>query len=107
VWIACWLLRLSALPAAATAAWSTPARFTPKPGRPSWLDPTSPLARATGRAAAAGGDAAEQEESAADEDDGPDVDEEAPPELVTSDPMSDSAEEYERYDIHHGPQSDL
>jgi hypothetical protein len=107
VWLACWLLRLSALPAAATAAWSTPARFTPKPGRPSWLDAASPLARATGRAAAAGGDAAEQEESATDEDGGPEVDEEAVPELVTSDPMSDPAEEYERYDIHHGPQSDL
>jgi hypothetical protein len=107
VWLACWLLRLSVLPAAVTAAWSTPARFTSKPGRPSWLDPASPLATAAGRPAPAGSDAAGHEESATDEDNGPDVDKDGPTEPVTSGPMPDPAEEYERYDMHHGPQSDL
>ena len=55
VWLACWLVRGSRLPIEVRKRWPSRPKFTPKPSKPSWIDPWGPIpAAATAASPAAG-----------------------------------------------------
>ena len=58
VWLACWLVRRSRLPVDVLERWPSRPKFTPKPSKPSWIDPWGPLPAA---ATAASPDAGPQQ----------------------------------------------
>ena len=58
VWLACWLVRGSRLPIEVRKRWPSRPKFTPKPSKPSWIDPWGPIPAA---ASAASPDAGPQE----------------------------------------------